>query len=164
MAKVKLHKCKRLSIDSYVGGVDEYIKFIKDQAVEHINNPAFEPIYLSVISKKDIDSTDGDMLQLKLTTDLTDPNRDIIACYRINEHLAMYYDGEIYFTAFYYNWDEYKDNPAIVQSTRSNDSTANTGHSTRKTIYRNITLDYLTKAKAYGLLDSIQAIIAFVFK
>lgn len=156
MAKVKLQKCKRSSIDSYVGGVDEYVKFLKDQAVEHINNPAFEPIFLAVVSKKDIDSTSGDMLQLKLSTDLTDPNRDVIACYRINEHLAMYYDGEIYFTAFYYNSLEFKDSPAILQSTRSNNGVDN--------IYRNINLDYLNKAKAYGLLDSLRVIITFVFK
>lgn len=152
MTKVKLFKVKRSTADSYVGGTAEYLKFLKYQALEHIHSTAFEPIYLSIISKAKIESTAGDMLKLKLTTDIDDPNRDIVACYRINEHLAMYYDGEIYFTAFYYNWGEHQESPALLRS----------GSQTMQ--YVSVALDYLTRAKKYGLLDHVKVVIAFVFK
>lgn len=154
MVKIKLYKSIRKNIGSHTDGLDGYVKFIKQQALQHINNPAFEPIFLSIMHKKDIESTSGPMLKLRLTTDIDDPNRDVVACYRINEYLAFYYSGEIYLTAFAYDRHTHRDRPALLLPINSRD----------KTIYRLVELDHITKSSKPQFFDPIKVITAFVFK
>lgn len=93
--------------------LNAHIDFIHKCAKEHITNSNFVPLFLSIISKQDIqyysekDCTDNSRIEsfvhFRAIKDTSNPAYDVAALYQINEHGILYLNNELYATGVFIN-------------------------------------------------------------
>lgn len=76
---------KRYSFASSAQYIDKYRRFLSTHLME------LKPVFYSVVSKREIDTTDGPMCVVKLVLDTADPQFDVIAeCFINGSHIYFW--------------------------------------------------------------------------
>lgn len=101
MAQFRFYKVPTLYQSSGIAGDDDdKLGFIKKCALDLIeHNKNFQPIYYSITKSKDISTNHGPMFLWSLSSDLVDPDLDIVGCFAINMMLLFYKDNTFYCNA-----------------------------------------------------------------